>query len=321
MSRSLHFDIVRILACMMIVLMHSPMAMAEQYGPLLSGLSYVTAPGIGLFFMVSGALLIRNPKGDAKFCYSEFLKKRFSKVIWPTLFWALVGFSLQRLGIKNAENGVLWFMFALSGLYLITPILIRWMNQASQNEILFYLALWAISLCYPYMKSCFVLNESVSSWIYYFHGYAGYFVLGANLARYRIGKKLGIGLSIAFVFFSISMPILNLVLHWNVDFYSWFWYLSMAVALQCIGWWKLIELLTPFFERFRLPITYMSKLSFGIYLVHIIIMRNILWKMNWMQEMTGITQIIICSVFTLGLSLILCWGLSKLRFSKYIIGI
>lgn len=321
MLRSLHLDLVRILACVMIVLMHSPMAMTEQYGPLLSGLSYVTAPGIGLFFMVSGALLIRSPKGDTEFCYSEFLKKRFSKIIWPTLFWAVVGYTLQWLGIKNVENGILWFMYALSGLYLITPILIRWINQASQNEILFYLALWAISLCYPYLKSCFALSESVSSWIYYFHGYAGYFVLGAYLSRYKIGKKLGFGMSVAFALFSLVLPILNILLHWNVDFYSWFWYLSMAVALQCIGWWKLIELHASCFERFRIPITYMSKLSFGIYLVHILIMRNILWQMNWMQEMTGIMQIIICSAMTFCLSLILCWGLSKLRFSKYIIGI
>lgn len=32
----------------------------------------------------------------------------------------------------------------------------------------------------------------------------------------------------------------------------------------------------------------LSKLSFGIYLVHILVMRKILWKTIWMQEMNGV---------------------------------
>lgn len=51
-------DITRILACIMVVLMHSPIPSVQTNGLFLASLSYFTAPSIGLFFMVSGVLLL-----------------------------------------------------------------------------------------------------------------------------------------------------------------------------------------------------------------------------------------------------------------------
>ena len=74
--RDYSLDILRILACMMIVTMHSPLPGGIEDGIFLSSLSYLTAPGVGLFFMISGALLL-TVKSDTKsffpsgFCYSS----------------------------------------------------------------------------------------------------------------------------------------------------------------------------------------------------------------------------------------------------------
>ena len=57
-QRDTSLDLIRIIACTMVVLMHSPMPTENANGLLLSSLSYFTAPCIGLFFMVSGALLL-----------------------------------------------------------------------------------------------------------------------------------------------------------------------------------------------------------------------------------------------------------------------
>ena len=54
--RNATLDILRVIAMMMIVLMHSPIP-GSATGIVLAGISYLTAPGIGLFFMVSGAPL------------------------------------------------------------------------------------------------------------------------------------------------------------------------------------------------------------------------------------------------------------------------
>lgn len=57
-NRDLALDIIRVLACVMVVFMHAPLPSAQVNGMFLSSLSYFTAPCIGLFFMVSGALLL-----------------------------------------------------------------------------------------------------------------------------------------------------------------------------------------------------------------------------------------------------------------------
>lgn len=106
MTRDFSLDIIRILACVMIVLMHSPMPDLGTAGVVLCGVSYLTAPGIGLFFMVSGALLLKK-KMSKPFDTKLFLQKRFSKILIPLVFWSLVGWGLEQLGIRNTELGVL----------------------------------------------------------------------------------------------------------------------------------------------------------------------------------------------------------------------
>lgn len=66
--RLLSIDILRIIACLMVVLMHSPMPGdgAVENGAFLTAMSYLTSPCVPLFFMVSGALLLNvtSVQGD-----------------------------------------------------------------------------------------------------------------------------------------------------------------------------------------------------------------------------------------------------------------
>lgn len=320
MSRSIHYDILRIIACLMVIMTHSPIPHEGWYGPLLSGLSYLCNPCIGLFFMISGALLL-NKHYKEPFVLSDFLKKRLSRILFPTLFWFAVGYCLTSLGIKNSERAILWFMYVLAGLYLLTPILLRWLNHAKRREVEFYLLLWGVSLCYPLLNSFIHISVSTKSWIYYFYGYAGYYVLGYYLSKYELNKPILIGFILSFLFFSIAHPLIVLVEGLDVNFYSVFYYLSISIALQCVAWWLLIKYTSSFFEAGRRPIENISKMSFGIYLIHVLVLRNFLWKLSWIQSLSGITQILICTVLTFLLSYLFCWILSIFRFGKYIIGV
>lgn len=86
-NRDLALDIIRVLACVMVVFMHAPLPSAQVNGMFLSSLSYFTAPCIGLFFMVSGVLLLllilQSKEDNIDIC--GFLKKRLGKVSGPTL--------------------------------------------------------------------------------------------------------------------------------------------------------------------------------------------------------------------------------------------
>jgi len=194
----------------------------------LSTLSYLTAPCIGLFFMISGALLL-----PVKESTDTFLKKRFTKVLTPTFVWSLFyiccnvltkddDVNLMRavlsLPFSAQGNPVLWFMYTLMGLYLLAPVLSRWLNGASRKELNFYLALWGISLCYPIVSIVADVNKGNSGILYYFTGYAGYFVLGYYLERYA--ESIPLKLIIPALIITIIAPVSCKIMHWHVDFYD-----------------------------------------------------------------------------------------------------
>ncbi len=320
--RDYSLDIIRVIACAMIVLMHSPMSGLGISGMMLCGISYLTAPGVGLFFMVSGALLLKRNDGKP-FNARGFLRKRFTKILIPLLFWSCVGWGIEQCGVDNTELGVLWFMYCLAGMYLLTPILSRWLSIANVIEIECYLLLWLLTLCVPFVKLLMPVNESDTSWLYYFHGYVGYYVLGFYLKHYwekRMTLARKIVFSVAFVCISVILPVVLLVLNVEVDFYSVFWYLSITVALQCVVWWSVVTRLMRNVSKLPGFVVELSKLSFGIYLVHILVMRNVLWKTEWMQNMHGLVQIVVCAILTFTISALISWGISKIKYVRAIIG-
>lgn len=329
--RNIALDILRVIACLMVVFMHSPMPGMNTPGAVLSGLSYITSPCIGLFFMISGSLLLgkANDKDAASFDLKNFFKKRFTKVVIPFAFWYALGEILSYCGIRNSETGILWFMTVLCGLYLLTPILYRWLSCASKSEVELYLLIWGVSLCYPFLKLVVPMNDTDKSWIYYFHGYAGYYVLGYYLSMKENcfnSKKSKIVFGLLFILISILSPVIVLLNGIECDFYSLFWYLSITVVFQCIVWWSGIKALVGksmvFWGKSKifLLITEVSRLSFGVYLVHILVMWNILWNTEWLRTMNGILQIIVCAILTFVISIIMVYVISKVKYLKALVG-
>lgn len=248
-ARNFQLDLLRVIACIMVVAMHSPIppkTPSALDGVFLSSLSYLSAPCIGLFFMVSGALLlpVRDP-------YNIFLTRRFTKIIFPTLVWTLIyivanvlkcgadSFSIRSiLSIPFSSQGtsVLWFMYTLSGLYLLAPVISPWIERASEKEMRFYILLWGISLCYPILRLMLKINESETGMLYYFSGYLGYFVLGYYFKSYWPGlpsRKYVYMASICAI--SLITPVILRLWGVKIQFYSLFWYLSIFVAIMCAG--------------------------------------------------------------------------------------
>lgn len=330
MSRIINFDILRIIACILIIAMHSPLSSENANGLFLSSLSYISASGIGLFFMISGALLLPM-KVDIK----DFFKKRFSKVAVPAIIWSLFYIcanaillnkpidikALLSLPFSTQGTSVFWFIYTLLGLYLLAPILSRWLQAASRQELEFYLVLWGISLCYPFLKYVVDINTSNTGILYYFSGYVGYFVLGYYLKTYsdRISRKL----LIPALVLAIVVPVICKLLHIEVDFYYLFWYLSIFVVIQCVCWWKAICSIkqNAIGERVGCVITELSKMTFGIYLIHIFIMRYVLWHCDFILSIENYylqTAVIIALTFVL--SALCTYLIGLLPKSQYIIG-
>ena len=212
--------------------------------------------------------------------YEDFLGKRLSKVVVPTLVWTVV-YVVYNIGkdenwiqtivsipFSAQGHGVLWFMYTLIGLYLLAPVMSRWLEKASKREVEFYLLLWLISLCYPILKLFLKIQDGAENILYYFSGYAGYFLLGYYMRKYP--QVLAFKRLLPLLIISLAAPVLCKVLHLNVNFYSLFWYLSVFVVMMCAVWFQGIfsygkrHLSSWMLGRLEL----ISNLSFGIYLSH-----------------------------------------------------
>ena len=326
-QRDINLDIIRIVACLMVVTMHAPMPNENAIGIFNAALSYYNAPCIGLFFMVSGALLLPI-KGDG----IDFLKRRFTKIAGPTIFWSIfyiacryffdgtsegIAKSILSIPFSPQGHGVMWFMYTLAGLYLIAPIISAWLERASKKEIEIYLSIWILTTCYPLLKLFLTTQTGETSILYYLSGFAGYFLLGYYLKKYP--KAISYTILLPAIIIAICAPIVCKILHFEVNMYDMFWYLSIFVVVMAIGWFYLINNKIQAYNGRNIPLV--SNLSFGIYLTHIFVMRYILWELDIIQNINSyIIQTIIVIIATFIGSLILCYAIARLPFAQYIIG-
>lgn len=253
-ERELTLDVLRIFACLLVITMHAPMASVHINIPFFVMLSYAATPCIGLFFMLSGALLL-----PVKVDYLTFLKHRLSKVAIPTLVWTGIYLALDiyhrsseinilqivaSVPFSAQGNGVLWFMYTLTGLYFLAPILSSWIQSATDKELKFVLLLWSVTLFFPLLSLVLDINTSTTGILYYFSGYGGYFLLGYALKSGRIRLQLPITLLVG-----ISGGVIHLILeHFAVEhkFTYVFWYESIFVAGLCCAYWLFLKKITGY---------------------------------------------------------------------------
>ena len=256
----------------------------------------------------------------------------------PTLFWTLfytavklfdgdispkeLLTSLFSIPFSAQNEGVLWFMYTLAGLYLITPILRGWLRTASGKEIRFYLIIWAVTMCYPVLRLVLDINDSSTGVLYYVSGYAGYFVLGYWMQFY--GQKLKFPLVVLLMLLSIAVPVLIKLKDWEIDYPSMFGNLSIFMAVQCVFWWKLLKKLNVVIklsDRAKHLVMAFSNLSFGIYLSHIFIMKHCIWKIPFVINIhQQLLQIFVVSTLTLVLSVALSYLLSLTPLGNAVVG-
>lgn len=198
-----YVHLLRVLACMMVVFLHS--LPANPTSGLDSYFSYAVwlavRPCVPLFLMITGVLLLPL---QAK-SQIEFYKKRITRIVFPLLIWGMVYSVLPFfLGIENINQlvknvcmlpidfphevgGILWYLYILIGLYLIIP----YINPAVFEDIKMikiYIILWIFASFIGFIK-CYepqILGFGPSSdfdMLLYFSGFLGYLFLGKYLSN------------------------------------------------------------------------------------------------------------------------------------------
>ena len=123
---------------------------------------------------------------------------------------------------------------------------------------------------------------------------------------------------------AVAAPVACKLLHFEVDFYSLFWYLSIFVAILTVAIYVTISKYGQKLVgggRFRSFIVLTSNLSFGIYLIHIAVMRSFLWKQGWIININNyILQWAVIVLLTFILSWMAAYMISLLPFGDWIVG-
>ena len=327
----------RVFATIMVILIHTAggalfhfkdMPQSWWVANFIGGFGRFTVP---VFVMISGALLLGK-----EIEFFSFIQKRFLRVWIPFTIWVIIYvlyhnyFETKPYAFQTALTqyftggnhlyGHLWFVYMILGLYLITPLLNKWLLNASDIQI-------NILLGFCFTMSCVVhlikrpLGIFVPNDLQNFGGYIGYFVAGYVLKN----KQINIPKFWYLLVFVISYLVLIFGTYYLVrttgKFDAFFYdYFSPSVFPMSISIFMFFK---ESFNNDFLPklINPLDKFSFGIYLCHlqIITILSRKFSLNWAWN-PPILGIFTHAALTLIIALTLIWALSKLPKSQWLIG-
>lgn len=259
------------------------------------------------FIMVSGALLLARDKRES---IRTFYVKRERRILLPLLFWSLfylvwnahsqnLGFSQTlTLLVHGRPHYHLWFLYVLGGLYLLTPFLRRrFVPLALGSKVAWVALVFALSVLYT------AVNHAWLQWQYngftYCLPYLSYYCAGHVLTESRLARKApGAGLLIVAL---LCMVLTVVTFHgltiasndvrrayWALSYFApWIIILTLAMFLlfrrtQCVN--------SCFVRNHRT--------SFGIYLIHLLILSLVSPYPYLLGPVTGI-PILAVTVFFL----------------------
>lgn len=313
-------DLLRVIAIALVVVSHccdhyTAFGIDDPEFALGSFVGSLVRPCVPLFAMMTGVLLF-PVKRDMSL--TSFYRKRIVRIIVPLIFWSLmlplVNFlaytyvwphpaNISLGGPYNVETLVnrlytwifnfnydtipLWYVYMLIGIYLVIPIVSRWLETASDRDVRVLLCLWVFSLVVPYIQ---YLAPSlgyqgnygnmgiwgVCSWnafgsFYYVSGFTGYMILANYLMRHPVRCS-----SLKLALITVPMFIVGFIVTYSG-------YVGMMPSQN----WTLIEMFWSFCSinvlMMTLPVylwvertqvkssplmTSLAIMSFGVYLCH-----------------------------------------------------
>ena len=210
-GRLVHLDLLRILACFSVVMLHSSAQfwydLPVQDADWLVANSYnaVSRFGVPVFVMLSGALFLSQKKEtNLKRLYlHNILRLVVLYIVWCVLYglFDCFTFSWSMLSPEDIFREIfsgryhLWYLPMLAGIYMLLPVLRSWISHARKENLQYFLLLFFIFQIGK--ETCLALRQSGGiNFVWSMAkpdmvcGYLGYFVLGYYLVSFDIGKRL-----------------------------------------------------------------------------------------------------------------------------------
>lgn len=331
-DRQYWIDAVRSFACICVLMTHSPIPSTVEGRIFIPVYNFCAVGGASiLFFMISGALVLYKRQE-----FFSFIKKRISRIVLPMVIWTIVSLIVACLEGKLEWNEMLdkiwmipfapqvstyWFIYVIFGIYLLTPIISTWLANTERREVEVMLLFWACTLLFPFIQSENILRMKSfdGGCFYYFYGYLGFAVLGYYLRKYVNFERCTWRLAVTpFIIIACTMAIYptNLISHAVLQDR-----LALPAVLLAFCYFLFLKHI-PISNVLKKCVYQFAQHSFGIYLVHILVMRSVLWPIFEPLHINHAIAIPLITFLTALLSFIIVWGIGKVvPFSKYIVGV
>lgn len=341
-KRDVRLDIIRCTALFLIILCHTSIGL-DEVSPILAKLKwFIGKCGVPMFIIISGYLNL-----PMKYGAKDFFRRRMERVFIPFLFWCFAYFILYAiikddwtLGVGTEDiflrgtSAHLWYIYAILALYITTPILSGFFKNCSKRLFQFYLMIWLICTIFPYYYSLSghrFFDHNVTYIGYYLSGYIGYYLLGYYLKRFqphwlncKLGFKqlssMGTILIIALTFIYLGYYKLGMT---TVELST---YTTVVPVLLSFITLSILWKCKPNNTILCKWIISVSKYSFGIYLIHEIIVQYfnpLIWENIDYSKVNDIVVLsinILAVILNIAISYVMVRLINLLPKSKYILG-
>lgn len=344
-----YLDILRVLACLLVILIHTPIRQYDTYynTPSIAGAVYtvLVAVNCNLFFMITGALLL-PVKGSGK----RFIRRRLRVVLPPLVVWTVVyllehAFLLHNFTPRlltsvlfHPVEGLLWYVYVLLVIYVTLPLVSKCIAAIGKRGVEVVLALWVLASFIPYQHGVFIEASQYSHNMFgAFANYYGYVLLGYYLHTYGLprlgtGNALKWGLLLAFGI--VAMPLFEFLVQGQFGI-SWQQHIDTITNDISINNVAMATLLFVVIQRFAprqynpksspktafwLPLV--SKCTFGIYLSQMIVLRQVVWPLtaSWLGRSHWVIDCLVSGVLAFAVCLLLVMLLRMLPVRRFIVG-
>ena len=285
-TRNINLDLIKVLACIGVVLLHTTMIGFKDTGSwnLLAYLYYLGTYSIPLFFMVNGYLLL----GKRNITYSYILEKVKWILItvssWNTIVWLLKrDFAVnpvKKIIGSMVQKGYFfqfWFFGALILIYLCLPILKNFLN--SKRSYLYILSL-LISIGLIFELTNIIIQTPLQSyviqtfrlWTWFF-----YYILGGLIAQFDkefIKNGFKRWMKIVAVLLLLITPVILFFLAKTIyhNLFAEYFYDILFVKIVSLGVFLTILTLSLKESKYKWIVS-LSNQTMGVFIVHTYVMK------------------------------------------------
>ena len=343
-----YLDILRVLACLLVILIHTPIRQYVTYynTPSIVGALYtvLVAVNCNLFFMITGALLLPVTMSDKR-----FIKRRLRVILPPLILWSVVyllehAFLLHNFTPRlltsilfHPVEGLLWYVYVLLVIYVTLPLVSNCINAIGKRGVEVILILWVLSSFIPYQHGLFIEASQYSHNMFgAFANYYGYVLLGYYLHRYGLpvfSPKHGWKWILLLVFGIVAMPAFEFLVQGQFGI-TWQQHLDTItcdisinnIAMATLLFVTIQHFAPKRYDRENHPSTatwwpMLSKCTFGIYLSQMLVLRQVVWPLTpWLGRAHWVVDCLVSGLFAFAVCFLLVLLLRNLPRSKYLVG-